>query len=872
MSRFLQKVVDCFFKDATHTFLWLVSPFAVLIFGIIILRLLNVRHLLRQKTTLLELTPPAFIDKTLQATQYLFSVLHTLDETRHWLERFLGHKAVFSLEVVSTRDQGIRYVARVATTHRAAFEKEIAGYQAGIRVKETTDYLPIGMREKHVKVVDFKQTNHFAYPLQTEFLLDEADPTSYLTSTMTQLAPGEVVAFQIVASPADLRATQAIRQKILNNEHVLEHLESKHKQFFGVEKLFHIIRSLLFSITDAVGEAYHGRASQSHVLSSDTQHKAQAAKRLRPVRTLSAFELELVESIQRKIEQPLFRVNIRALVVANDKEVEIERASAIRHSLGLFTVPRYQSLKARYRLPYRQWSKHWLYLFERRLPALFDKSYCYLSTSELTSLYHFPHSETANIENVVRSLSKTLPAPISLKSNAPFNLILGNNIHHGAITPIGLTNAERERHIFIIGGTGGGKTTLMKYAIVQNIRNNEGVAVVDPHGDLAQELLAYIPERRINDVIYFNPDDLSYPIGLNVLELTPGLEGDELLREKDLVTEAVVSMFRKIFSENDSGGHRVEYVLRNAIQTALTIEGATLFTVYNLLNNPSYRNTILKTLDNEDLQNFWRNELGKAGSFQQVKMAAGITAKIGRFLFSASAKRVLEQPTSTINFGDILNGKILICNFSKGLLGEDTSELFGIAILAKLQMAALHRARIEQVERKPFYLYVDEFQNFATPSFVQMLSEARKYKLFLTMAEQSTSQQDDQKMVNIILANVGTIICFRTGNPADERLLLPLFSPHIQAGEIANLPSYNFYIRVSAVHAQEPFSGQTILLTDTGSAKVAKQVTLASRRHNAKRYVAPELNQEKLASTPMVRQEYKANQVKHRLKKPKSRD
>ncbi len=361
-----------------------------------------------------------------------------------------------------------------------------------------------------------------------------------------------------------------------------------------------------------------------------------------------------------------------------------------------------------------------------------------------------------------------------------------------------------------------------------------------PHGDLAQELLGYVPEERIQDVVYFNPDDLTYPIGLNVLELTPALEGDDLLREKDLVTESVVSMFRKIFSEDDTGGHRIEYVLRNAVQTALTVENATLFTVYNLLNNPDYCKSVVATLENEDLQNFWKNELGKAGGFQQVKMVAGITAKIGRFLFSASAKRILEQPKSTINFDEILDGKILICNLSKGLLGEDTSELFGISILAKIQMAALRRARIKQTDRKPFYLYVDEFQNFATPSFVQMLSESRKYKLFLTMAEQSTSQQDDQKTVNVILANVGTIICFRTGNPADERLMLPLFSPHIQEGGIASLPPYNFYMRISAIRSQEPFSGETLLLDEDGNEDIAEQVIASSRTRYAEKYAPPE--------------------------------
>jgi hypothetical protein len=216
-------------------------------------------------------------------------------------------------------------------------------------------------------------------------------------------------------------------------------------------------------------------------------------------------------------------------------------------------------------------------------------------------------------------------------------------------------------------------------------------------------------------------------------------------------------------------------------------------------------------------------------------MAAGITAKIGRFLFSASARRVLEQPKSTINFEDILaSGKILICNFSKGLLGEDTSTLFGTTVLAKLQTAALRRARISQDDRTPFYLYVDEFQNFATTSFVQMLSEARKYKLFLTMAEQSTSQQDQQRLVDIILANVGTIVCFRSGSPADERLVLPLFMPFIQQGEIANLPAYSYYARIAAVEAQEPMSGVTVVVEDSGSDEVARQVITSSRALYAK--------------------------------------
>jgi hypothetical protein len=196
----------------------------------------------------------------------------------------------------------------------------------------------------------------------------------------------------------------------------------------------------------------------------------------------------------------------------------------------------------------------------------------------------------------------------------------------------------------------------------------------------------------------------------------------------------------------------------------------------------------------------------------------------------------LSQPKSTIDFEQILDGKILICNLAKGLVGEDTSELFGISILAKLQLAAYRRVKLRQENRKPFFIYVDEFQNFATVSFVQLLSEARKYKVFLTMAEQSTSQQEEQRMVNTIFANVGTIICFRSGNPADEAMVLPLFSPYVEPGELANLPTYNFYARLSATQSQEPVSGETIVLGDQSSAAVSERVVAASRSNYASEY------------------------------------
>lgn len=785
-------------------------------------KILQWRWLMQRKQVSLELTPPASVGKAPEATQKLFAVIHHFRNVRSLKDKLLRRPTVLALEIESSRSGGIRYVVTVDAGLTASLHQAINSYLPEVKVKVVTRI------ETTVpsKLITFKQTGHYAFPLAAVDFHDQHDPAAYLAGALTKLEDKEHIRFQMVLTPVKLREATILAHKILGNEDLL--LQLRGHRVPGLSGLLQSVSSGLFGITDMVGEVYHGSTKEKYQASQkDLQQKMQVAKRQRPARVLSAFELELMESIHTKVNEPLFKVSIRAAVSSSDPEVVRTRLGAIKASLGSYTVPSYQSLQTQVSWPVLNRLHN--YAFTKKLPVLLGRS-CVLSAAEVANIYHFPLTQGAQTDNLITSLSRTLPAPVSLKQNAKLDIVIGRNYHHGTETAIGLSAAEREKHMYVIGGTGNGKTTMLLYSIVQDIKNGKGLAVIDPHGDLAETILRHIPQERLNDVIYLNPDDLSYPIGINLLELHPGLTGDDLLREKDLVTESVISVLRKIFSEDDSGGHRIEYVLRNSIQTALTVEGSTLFTIFRLLNDAKFRVSIVKNLQDEDLKNFWKNELGKAGDFQRVKMAAGITAKIGRFLFSASAKRILEQPKSTIDFDEILSSdKILICNFSKGLLGEDTSALFGTTILAKLQVASLRRARLQQSERTPYYLYVDEFQNFATMSFVQMLSEARKYKLFLTMAEQSTSQQDEQRMVDIILANVGTVVCFRSGSPADERLVLPLFSPYIEQGEIANLPSFSFYMRIAAVHAQEPMSGMTVLLQEEGSTETARQVIALSR-------------------------------------------
>lgn len=539
----------------------------------------------------------------------------------------------------------------------------------------------------------------------------------------------------------------------------------------------------------------------------------------------------------------LFKSELRVRVVALNQTSLDERMHGIESAITSFSIPKVQTLKVRYNFPesvrgrFREWA------FTHRMPALLSKNSNIFSSLELANLYHFPASQTMT-ESVVKSLSRTLAAPLSLRYDNDFSVILGETNHYGEKLKIGISRDERARHALYIGKTGSGKTTMLEYEILQDIENGEGVVFVDPHGDAAEGLLGKIPEHRIQDVIYFNPDDIDFPASINMLEIPEGITGNELLRRKDAVTDAVITVFRKVFSEGETGGSRNEAALRNTVQTALTVENSTLETVYKIINDNKFRTKVVAKLEDQNLRDYWLNEVGEAGGMQRVSMMKGITTKLGRFLFANDAKRILIEPKSTINFGEVLDTKkILICNLAKGKIGDDASQLFGVMILAKIQMAALQRARKKQKDRSPCYVYVDEFQNFATTSFVEMLAEARKYGLSMNMAQQTLSQQKDEQMINTIVMNSGTIVIFQTVSRDDEKYIGHLFRPFINEGEIQNLPAFNFYARLSAIKSQEPVSGQTIVPEQESDPDIERRVIESSRALYARPY-ATETSQE----------------------------
>ena len=523
------------------------------------------------------------------------------------------------------------------------------------------------------------------------------------------------------------------------------------------------------------------------------------------------FQQQIHKEIGGKISQPLFEVMVRLVFVSPDKASIKSRLKGLRSSLDTFSTP-YQKLKIRQ--PFL--SVFGLKIVDRYMHLKLKKRLLsfsgnpILSISELSSLYHLPYTTTTKTEDLVQNKSPKLPSPLSFKrADNQFDITFAHNTYGETTTDIGLTLEERRRHIYMIGATGTGKTTLLLKMIYEDILNGKGLAILDPHGDLTDRLLGVIPKERIDDVVYFNPYDMTYPIGLNVLEMPTNLLESDIYREKDLVVSSLISIFHKLYPARYSGP-RMEHVLRNTVLTALETENPTLFTVYKLLTNSSYRKSITGKLTDPLLKDFWKHEFAKMGSYQQSDLISPITNKLGRFLTTMMTRNILIQEKSKLDFEDIMNNKkILICDLSKGKIGEDTSSFLGSLIIAKIQLAALKRVHISHEKRTDFFLYIDEFQNFATMTFAQILSEARKYRLNTILAHQTISQIEDKDLLKVILANTGTVISFRTSNPSDESIILPLFAPQVEKNGISNLPSYNFYIKVNALSPQDAFTGTT---------------------------------------------------------------
>ncbi len=350
----------------------------------------------------------------------------------------------------------------------------------------------------------------------------------------------------------------------------------------------------------------------------------------------------------------------------------------------------------------------------------------------------------------------------------------------------GIKTDDRRRHMYIIGKTGMGKTNLLEHMVIQDIKNGHGVAYVDPHGDTAEKIIKAIPSNRINDVIYFNPADQDYPIAFNVMEKVD-------LEYRHLVASGLVGVFKKIWA--DSWGPRLEYILRNAILALLEYPGSTLLGVTRMLVDKNYRIRVVNKLTDPVVRSFWVDEFTKWNERVLQEVVSPIQNKVGQFLSSSLIRNIVGQTRSSFDVRELMdNQKILILNLSKGRIGEDNSALLGAMMITKIQLAAMARVDIPEEERKDFYLYVDEFQNFATESFVNILSEARKYRLNLILANQYITQFEET-VRDAIFGNAGTLIAFRVG-AVDAEFMEKEFEPIFMMNDLVNLPKYHVYLKL----------------------------------------------------------------------------
>ncbi len=409
----------------------------------------------------------------------------------------------------------------------------------------------------------------------------------------------------------------------------------------------------------------------------------------------------------------------------------------------------------------------------------------------------------------------------AIKPNPEVNFFAMTN-YRNQNRRFGIKLDDRRRHMYVVGKSGMGKTTILENMVLNDIYAGHGIGLVDPHGDFAEKIIDFIPANRINDVVYFNPTDLDYPIGFNILEsVNP--------KYRHLVTSGLMGVFKKIWP--DVWSARMEYILNNTILALLDFPGTTLLGINRLLSDAEYRRKVVNNLKDPVVKAFWQVEFAGYSDKYKQEAVAPIQNKIGQFLSASVIRNIVAQVSSRINIRDIMDTKkIFIMNLSKGKIGEDNSRLLGGMLVTKIQLSAMERVDIPEPERKDFLLYVDEFQNFATESFANILSEARKYRLDLIMAHQYMRQLDE-KVLDAVIGNVGTMVTFRVGS-ADAEIIAKEFAPTFLEEDFLNLPKHQIYLKllIDGV-ASRPFSALTLPPIGSSTASTEKVVRVSRERY-----------------------------------------
>ena len=499
-----------------------------------------------------------------------------------------------------------------------------------------------------------------------------------------------------------------------------------------------------------------------------------------------------MEAIESKCNKPGFETAIRIVAVAPTKEIAKVNLSNLKACFGQLESPwnKLSSRKIRF-------SSQFINDFIYKYPVIYWlKGKTVLSTEEIASIYHFPN-KSVETPNIYWLKSKKAPAP---PESPQEGLYIGDNIYRGVSKKFCLTDSDRQRHFYIVGQTGVGKSWLLADMALQDIKAGKGVCFIDPH-DTYESILERIPPERVEDVIYFDPSQTERPMGFNVMEL----DNEE---QKDFVTSSIINLMYKLYDPYKTGivGPRFEHAIRNIMLTVMTEPGATFIEVVRCLTDPSYVQYLLPKVTDPMVRRYWTDQIANTNEFHKSEVLDYIVSKFGRFITNTMMRNIIGQGTSAFNFRQAMDeGKILIINLAKGTIGEENSAFLGLVLIPKILMAAMSRQDIPESQRRDFYLYVDEFQNFATQDFAVILSEARKYHLNLIVANQFISQMDDE-VKNAVFGNVGSICSFRVGI-SDANFLIRQFQPVFNEHDLLNLGMAEVYLKtmINGV-PKEPFS------------------------------------------------------------------
>ena len=629
-----------------------------------------------------------------------------------------------------------------------------------------------------------------------------------------------IISFEIVAKPEDIRFyvwvyseyRDLVEKQIhgaYSDAHVVEvpeyeifsengkvaykALQLRKDAFYPLKTFKELPTDPLATLTAAMGKMGEGEAAAVQILVSPADSGWQEAGRKyigetkkqesNPEEAKYSVSAKSLEGVENKISKPGFEVTVRIVVVSASEATAGVHLSNIMGAFAQYSSDS-NSLSSRQVRKKGEFVEDFIYRYHP-IFHLFGNKPMILNSEEIATIYHFPN-KLVTTPHIKWLNAKTAPAPAEIPNEGMF---LGVSTYRGNRRPVFIQDADRLRHMYIIGKTGTGKSKFLMELIKQDIRAGRGLCFMDPHGDAVEELLEFVPPERAEDVIYFRPSDVNRPMGLNLLEA-------KTEDQKHFVATSVINMMYKLFDPYKTGivGPRFEHAVRNAILTVLADEGATFIEVMRVLTDSNYVRELLPKVQDPIVRRYWTDQIAQTSDFHKSEVLDYITSKFGRFVTNKMVRNIIGQSTSSFNFREVMDtGKILLINLSKGELGEENSNFLGLIIVPRILMAAMSRSDIPEEQRRDFYLYVDEFQNFATPDFAQILSEARKYKLSLTVANQFIGQIDEE-IKNAIFGNVGTLMTYRVG-VTDAQYLAREFTPTFGEDDLLNIERYHVYIK-----------------------------------------------------------------------------